>query len=412
MSQRSRTDHLAVHLQAPDGSQDLVGILHCLHDYSWFESGDTYWETPDRPVLGQVFEQQDRGWRPSANVRLPRWFSHLLPEGRLRDAIATSVGVKPDREFPLLQRIGGDDLPGALRTYESDEDGSRPSDWIAEQPELDSASGMLKFSLAGVQLKFSVRSTDRGLSLPASDASGNWIAKLPDPRPGYELVPEAELAALVFAREAGIDTVDAKLVPAKEIGGLPDWAPTEGNALLVRRYDRVGEIGRVHAEEFAQILDVPTGRPHFKYVHANFETIARTAFALVGEDALGQVIDRLVVNVVVGNGDAHTKNWSIVYPDGRTPEMSPAYDIVPTVAYVDADDLGMNLNGSKRFEDVRLDSFARLADKAGGDGGWGRQRAQDALDRSLEAWPVLQAALPSALAGRLDDHRKRLSLTK
>jgi len=412
MNPSSSADHLAVRLQSPDGTQHSVGVLHRSRDYSWFESNSEYWETPDRPILGQVFEQQGRSWRPSANVRLPRWFSHLLPEGRLRDAIATSVGVKPDREFALLQRIGGDDLPGALRIYESDEDGSPPAQTIEATETSHDEPSVLKFSLAGVQLKFSVRSTDRSLSLPATSASGNWIAKLPDPRPGFEFVPEAEFAALEFARAAGIHTVDAELVSAHEIARLPEWAPTEGNALLVRRYDRLGENGRVHAEEFAQVLDIPTGRQTFKYVHANFETIARTAAVLVGEDGLGQVIDRLVVNVIVGNGDAHTKNWSLIYPDGRNPQLSPAYDIVPTVAYVDSDDLGMNLNGSKRFEDVRLDDFARLAEKSGANGDWGWRRAQEAVDRTLDAWPILRAALPGQLIDRLETHRGRLALTR
>lgn len=46
------------------------------------------------------------------------------------------------------------------------------------------------------------------------------------------------------------------------------------------------------------------------------------------------MIDRIVLNILVGNGDAHVKNWTFIYPDGSRPQLSPAYDIVPTVLYV------------------------------------------------------------------------------
>jgi serine/threonine-protein kinase HipA len=407
------TDHLAVHLQTPAGVRHLVGVLHRTRDHSWFESAPEYWELADRPVLGQVFEQHDRLWKPDANVRLPRWFSHLLPEGRLREAIASDAGVNSEREFALLQRIGGDDLPGALRAYECDEDGLPPDVTARKEPTQSSLPDVLKFSLAGVQLKFSVRETDRGLTVPSKDASGDWIAKLPDPRPGFEFVPEAEFAGLELARAAGIETAEVRLVVASDITGLPDWAPTDqGNALLVKRYDRFGPDGRVHAEEFAQILDVPTGGAgKFKY-DCNFETIAKTAFAFSGLEGLGGVIDRLVLNTLVGNGDAHTKNWSFVYRDGRTPTLSPAYDIVPTVAFIKHDNLGLKLNGSLRFEDVTTRAFARLAEKAGGAAEWGRERAQAGVDRVVDSWNVLKEALPSELYDRITDHRSQLSLVK
>ena len=66
-----------------------------------------------------MFEEHGRFWRPNAHVALPRWFSHLLPEGRLREAVANAAGVSGQREFELIRRLGATDLPGAIRVIET-----------------------------------------------------------------------------------------------------------------------------------------------------------------------------------------------------------------------------------------------------------------------------------------------------
>ena len=347
-------------------------------------------------------------------MRLPGWFSHLLPEGRLREAVANAAGVHKEREFFLLERIGGDDLPGGVRVVEADPAGAEPTaDTDEPVPAVEGDLGPLKFSLAGVQLKFSVSSTDRGLTIPARGEAGDWIAKLPDQRPGHEGVPEAELAGLELARASGIQVPQARLVEVAEIDRLPEWATAAGGrALLIERFDRTPGGGRVHVEELAQVLRLPTGNPDFKYERLNFETVGRFTAALCGVDAVGLVIDRIVLNVLLGNGDAHAKNWAYCYPDGQHPVLSPAYDIVPTVLYVGNDNLGMNLARSKRFDDVDLAAFARLADKSGWDPEVGRARAADAVQRVIEAWPVLDDHLPREAVERLTRRRDSLRLLR
>ena len=388
--------------------------LHITEDFTFDElceashnsSFESYWEAPSRPVLGQVFEQRGPSWRPSARAALPSWFSNLLPEGTLRDTIARAVGVKAEREFALLARIGRDDLPGALRLHPVDieADMSMPDDEIPAVEHAD-ASGSIKFSLAGVQLKFSLTEHGRGLTIPATGESGTWTAKFPDARVGYEGVPEAEYAAMQLAAASGIDVPETRLVDVSGIGGLPEWARTNGWALLVRRFDRRLASSRVHAEDLAQVLDI---RPARKYERANFETVARTVAALSGAERVGEVIDRIVLNILVGNGDAHVKNWTFIYPDGSRPQLSPAYDIVPTVLYVPHDDLGLKLNGSRSFADVDLAAFGRLAEKAGWDGGLGRERADRAVQRVLAAWPVLGEHLGRDALRRLTERRDTL----
>ena len=270
---------LVVQLFDPSGGWVSVGHITHANERSTFRSFDSYWNLGHRPVLGQVFEENGPSWSPTSRIRLPKWFSHVLPEGRLREAIADAADVKAVREFFLLRRIGGDDLPGGIRVVEeatADDDGSGTEE--APPPQVVVGDlGPFKFSLAGIQLKFSVRDTDRGLTVPATGEAGDWIAKLPDPRQGFEGVPEAELAGLELARAAGIRVPRARLVDVNQIARIPEWATVGGGqALLVERYDRTADGGRVHTEELAQVLDLPTGHHSYKYEFTNFETVART----------------------------------------------------------------------------------------------------------------------------------------
>jgi serine/threonine-protein kinase HipA len=190
---------LLVTLQTPIGDWVDVGYLRNFREKNWFEFAASYWDLPDRPVLGQIFEERGRNWRPSARVALPNWFSHLLPEGRLRLAVANAAHTNSKREFNLLARIGRDDLPGAVRMSPAAAPTSSvtPADHLETADEPDDADDpLLKFSLAGVQLKFSVYQGQKGLAVPAKGRAGNVVLKFPDDRPGYAGVPEAELACL------------------------------------------------------------------------------------------------------------------------------------------------------------------------------------------------------------------------
>jgi len=386
-------------------------VLHCQLDHTWFKTDRRYWDLADRPVLGQQFEQHGPEWTPSANVRLPGWFAHLLPEGELRRRIADRARVNQDREFRLLRAIGGTDLPGALAlTAASDGEIGAPA-FPEELPDDVASAGNLKFSLAGVQLKFSVRPTDTGLVLPTSGADGQWIVKLPDPR--FDGVPEAEHALSEFARSIGIDVPETKLIDVDAIDGLPAWASAPGaRAFAIRRYDRADDGTRVHAEEFAQVLDVPVGGDGLHRYRVSLETIARTAFQLSGSSALHGVVDRLVFNVLTGNGDAHAKNWSFIYPDGIHPALSPAYDLVPTVAFIPGDDLGLTLGGSKAWSDVTLSAVRSLVDKAGADPTNVSDRVREIANRIVEGWDALGNGLSQDVFDRITQHRDGLALRR
>jgi serine/threonine-protein kinase HipA len=352
-------------------------------------------------------------WESNTHVALPRWFSHLLPEGRLRDAVARAAKINKNREFELIRRLGATDLPGAIRVVEPtapvpDVTALPPP---AEEGGEDGTDPLLKFSLAGAQLKFSVYGDERGLTVPVAGRAGNYIVKFPDGRPGFGGVPEAELAALELARAVGIAVPYAKLIDPSTVGGLDEWAATTTDqALAIQRFDRRGVDGRIHMEELAQILDIPTARDRAKYKGTNFETVAIFVSALAGVERVGEVIDRIVLNVLVGNGDAHLKNWAFLYPDGRHPMLSPVYDVLPTVLYIDDDDLGLNLNRSKRFDAVTVDSFESLGRRSGYGADPARKRAQAAVGRILDNWPLLKDLLTRNDFERLSERLATLRL--
>jgi serine/threonine-protein kinase HipA len=408
-------DSLLIQLQDIDAKWIDVGLLKNSNSANWFEFIPEYWETADRPVLGQVFEEHGRSWSPpNAHVALPRWFSHLLPEGRLRKAVSLAAQVSSAREFELLRRLGSTDLPGAVRAIPANTAGlAYEAPPVLHEDADGGEDPLLKFSLAGAQLKYSIFADGRGLTIPARGVAGNVIAKLPDGRPGFSGVPEAELGALTLARSVGIDTADARLVRVSDVAGLEKWVDWVGDraVLAVARFDRTGGR-RIHMEELAQVMDISATAERAKYSLANFETVANYVAALSGVDSVAAVIDRLVLNVLIGNGDAHLKNWAFRYLDGKNPTLSPLYDVVPTVLYVADDDTGLTLHGSKRFEDVTIESFDNIGRRTDFGVVAARRRARDTAAKVLDAWKILSEYLTDAGYARLTARLDTLPLAR
>jgi serine/threonine-protein kinase HipA len=369
----------------------VVGELRRRSGDSWeFGFREDYRRLPSRPILGQLFEDDlERVHR--STLLLPPFFSNLLPEGPLRELLARQAKVNEQREALLLDALGGD-LPGAVVVTQGDDgDAAAEEAGSALPPTAPDRDQRLKFSLAGVQLKLSVLQRGDRLTLPASGQGGDWIVKLPDNRfPG---VPANEISMLRWARTAGIDVPDHRMVQVIEIDGLPrEMVFAESEALAIRRFDR--EAGkRIHQEDFAQVLGL---YPHSKYDEYNYETIGNILHAVAGPAAFVDYARRLVFVVLSGNGDAHHKNWSLLYKDGRTASLTPAYDLVFTRAYLEGDELALKLRGSRRFEDVSPESFRRLARKCGFDEDVLAETAAEAAQRIREAWSEIESDAPMA----------------
>ncbi|WP_281032552.1 type II toxin-antitoxin system HipA family toxin [Nocardia exalbida] len=226
-------------------------------------------------------------------------------------------------------------------------------------------------------------------------------------------VPEAELGALKLAAVAGINSADGFLVDVTSVSGLEDYSRNaHGQALAVHRFDRKTNDLRVHMEELAQIIDIPTAKQDAKYRMANFEMVATLISGLVGVESVGEVVDRIVLNVLIGNGDAHLKNWAVVYNDGRTPTLAPAYDLVPTVLYLPDDNLGLNLAKSKSFSDVTAYSFEGIGRRTGYGASEARRRAVDAVARIMDQQKTFTHYLSKDALSRLRNHHSTLPLLK
>jgi len=384
---------LAVHLHGR-----RIGVLSRLvGDRHLFAFEQDYADDPHRPVLSLSFKGQAGGLvtavRPVGR-RVPSFFSNLLPEGPLRKYLAERAGVKPEREFFLLAALGAD-LPGAVTVTPFVADGQRDID--AEHHRGDRHdTGMLRFSLAGVQLKFSaVMETSGGLTIPARGVGGSWIVKLPSLQ--FPAGPENEYVMLELARAAGITVPEVRLVPVSDIHGLPeDAARMGGNALVVRRFDRAAGGRRIHAEDFAQVFGL---FPDDQYGRRSYANIAAVLWAETGDAGTYEFVRRLVFSVWIGNGDMHLKNWSLLYPDGRTPALSPAYDFVATFPYISGDRLALSFGGSRSLSEITVDQVRRFTDKAGLPTSPVWEIVRETAERIPAAWKALaqKELLPSKM---------------
>ena len=329
-----------------------------------FAFNKAYIDNPDRAVLGLSFKDQFGQLRtdiPPTNTRVPPFFANLLPEGPLRAYLAKQAGVNEKREFFLLWVLG-QDLPGALEIRPVEGETPPPGWKDADEARNRHSSTVLRFSLAGVQLKFSaVKNVGRngGLAIPAEGIGGSWIVKLPSER--YANLPENEFSMMTLAARLGMDVPEIHLVDIDAIEGLPEGIGLrKGQALSVRRFDRT-DHGPVHIEDFAQVFGA---WPEDKYKRASARNIATVLGVEAGDDGAVEFIRRLVFNTLIGNADMHLKNWSLSYPDQRTAALSPAYDFVSTIPYIPDEFAAIKYARTKRMRELSLDELRYLAARA------------------------------------------------
>ena len=332
-----------------------------------------------RPVLGQIFE--DRFPDPILVDGPICWFAHLLPQGVMLKWRCELLGIDENDTFEMLMHLG-EDLPGAVTLLPCDSD--LASLKIGSQVKLprEPADSQFRFSLAGAQWKLSARSSGRGLTTRASMGETAFIAKFHSPE--YPGLPQCEFATMFWAQSAGLNTPDFSLRLVSEFDEIPDDMPTgDGRAFVIERFDRhLG--GRVHIEDFGQILDRPPGHPQY---HGSYEEIANV-IRWIAPASVEEFLKTIIFHVIAGNGDAHLKNFSMVYPDGRNAELSPAYDIVSTVLYRDhgKEELALTLAGQKRFHAVNHDSFLPIFDIVGLEHATGRRIVEEFTKTALSSW--------------------------
>jgi serine/threonine-protein kinase HipA len=373
----------------------LVGsITELPNDRNLFLFDRNYIADMQRPVLslsyidaeGQLITQPTE-----TQMRLPPFFANLLPEDELRRYVAERAGVKSVRDLPLLQLLG-EDLPGAV-IVRPESEGPPPPGIEAEEPQNSDANDdrPLRFSLAGVQMKFSASgSPERGLTIPVEGRGGHWILKLPSGR--YPLVPENEHSMMQFARAVGIETADTGLVPVTEVEGLPEvFRKSAANALWVKRFDRTAHGARIHMEDFNQLY---RQYPEQKYRNYSYGNMAADLVRVVGLPAAEEFMRRLIFSAAIGNADMHLKNWTLLYPDGRTPQLSPAYDLVSTIAYIPDFTLSLSVAKEKDIRNFDRELLRKFVERIPAPSAALTTAALQMAERIVQIWPQLRDNLP------------------
>lgn len=316
---------------------------------------------------------RDHYWRGG----LIPFFEHLAPEGWLRGRQARAGGTAEQDDFGLLLQYGADCI-GAV--------GIRSTGDVVEPaaPTLDiveEAAALPGKTLSGVQKKLLAWRDAEGFHPCLNHADpATHIAKFN--RTDLPTLVQNEDLSLRLAREVlGEDRIT--------IANRGTLRGIEGIALLVERFDRQdGDLLRL--EDFAQILGKPRGREFDGKYHSSYEeaaTVIERHSARARID-LARYFELVAFNLVIGNADAHLKNFSLLErPEGL--RLSPAYDLVNTLVYPGYERYAaLEIGGRKR----EFDSLDRTQIKQLGTNiGLPLKAAQQSLDRLAKAFADARA---------------------
>ncbi|MXW14139.1 MAG: type II toxin-antitoxin system HipA family toxin [Rhodothermaceae bacterium] len=350
---------LEVHLHG----RKIATLTYVGVDRTLFAFTEEYIRDQERPLLGLGFKDSLGELITNFNstrIRIIPWFSNLLPEGDLRHYLAKRARVNSVREFFLLWMLG-QDLPGAVVVQPADGEELPPTIPYDSDHEEEVREKALRFSLAGVQLKFSaINKPGKGLTIPVRGIGGDRILKLPSRQ--FAALPENEYSMMELARAVGIDVPRVELIRVDMIDNLPSGIERFGtHAFVIDRFDRTPDGSLVHVEDFAQVFGV---YPDHKYDKASIRNIANVIGVEGQQTDIEELIRRLVFNVLIGNADMHLKNWSLIYRDELNASLAPAYDFVSTICYIPDESFALKFSRSKRFAEFSQNELSHLAGKA------------------------------------------------
>lgn len=363
----------------------IEGRLHFFYAQGWLARPDAVALSTSLPLQAEPFD--DSKTRP--------FFAGLLPEGQMRRLIAQRFQVSRQNDFALLDHIGGE-CAGAVTFLEPghalpetandgdvlwlDESGlSSILDELPLRPMLAGKDG-LRLSLAGAQDKLPVVFDGSRIGLPRNGAPSSHILK-----PAIFAVEESvanEGFCLALAEAIELKTAQSKICTVGE-----------RSFLLVARYDRMVDVQgvrrRVHQEDFCQALGVV---PEMKYQNEGgpdltqcFDLVRRVTRPSATE--VLRLFDYVIFNALIGNHDAHAKNFSLLYANrGATPNLAPLYDTLSTAIYPTlTPKMAMKIGSKYKFSEVERRHWEQFAENSG------LARAQ-AVKRILE----LAKKLPTA----------------
>jgi serine/threonine-protein kinase HipA len=324
----------------------------------------------------------------------------LLPEGEARRAVASDLGLSRDDAYGLIGALGRD-CAGALVIQPADDPPPRrPTVRSAEELTEEEIAGLVanlrsaplgvgahvRLSLAGVQEKLLLTRTAEGAwGRPVDGTPSTHILK-PE-IVGYPQTVENEAFCMRFARHLGLPVapVDTTTVAGRRL-------------IVIERYDRIvhadGSIDRLHQEDLCQAVGV---LPEKKYEEDGGPSLVRIAelLQLVATSAsVDTLLAACTVNVLVGNGDAHGKNFSLLHDPAGTLSLAPLYDLMCTLFYGD-DRLAMYVDNVRRTDRVTVERIVNEAVR------WGmrRSRATDLVLDLLDRTPAAVAAASDETPG-------------
>jgi serine/threonine-protein kinase HipA len=350
------------------GTLALVdGRLNYCYASEWLSYPDAVALSASLPLQAAPFD--DRKTRP--------FFAGLLPEGRMRRLIAQQFQVSGQNDFALLDHIGGEcagavtllapgqALPVPTRNDDvqwlSDDEVVAILDELPRRPMLAGKDG-LRLSLAGAQDKLPVVFDGARIGLPLNGTPSSHILKPAIHAVDDSVINEGFCMALAEAMQ---------LNPAKSKVHFV----LDRSFLLVERYDRLidawGHRQRVHQEDFCQALGVV---PEMKYQNEGGPDLAlcfdlvRTATRPSAPQVL-RLLDCVIFNTLIGNHDAHAKNFSLLYlgdKPSKAPVLAPFYDTLSTAVYPAlTPKMAMKIGGKYKFSEVQSHHWEQFAEGVG-----------------------------------------------
>jgi serine/threonine-protein kinase HipA len=369
-------------------------------------------EEVTREVLGNPFHPavySERG-------ELPPFFAGLLPEGPLRKRLAaTRRDLRDTDDFGILA-AAGEDLPGAVKVLPADlgnlTTAARAYGVTGGADNLEisvpEAAAEGAAAISGLQNKIALSSAHEGrrFALPVRGRLSDIIAKLP--LPGDDAQIFNEYTAMTLAAKAGVHTAVCVPRPMSDID-MPDLVEALGadrHFLAVERFDRTPG-GSTHMEDACQLQ---TLMPNRKYGEAKyFINLLRVLdrLSVRGIEDIRQFFIRQAVNTLIGNADAHLKNFSVIYHNGVKPELSPAYDIVCVTALANFKGFVTNVAIDQRQRAETLDTYKAVAREARIAERVALAAVRAAVEQARELWPnaLKDMNAPPAVA---EEIRKRL----
>ena len=369
--------------------QDDHGDMNFTYATTWLNDPNAMRISCSLPLREGTFKRKD----------CRAFFGGILPEENQRKIIAKNLGISANNDFSMLEKIGGE-CAGALsffsegeklnlqdRKYHELTNTALPNILreLPSKPLLAGEEGV-RLSLAGVQDKLAVYVEGEKIFIPLNNAPSTHILK-----PAfniYEGVIFNEAFCLALAKQVGLSVAEAEIKKIEDI-----------DYLLIKRYDRIfinaeknsKEIMRVHQEDFCQALGIPStnkyqneGGPSLKQC---FDLIRMESFIPVID--LEKMINAVIFNYLIGNCDAHGKNFSFLYLDQL--QLAPLYDLVCTVYYRDlSQKMAMKIGGEYQINTISVKNFDKLADEIGFAKPEVRRRILELIDAVLSSLSIIE----------------------